>query len=147
VDGADQPFADDREAFGVIEAFQLETLPKAGFTHRAHLALGLWYLDHHEEGEARRLVPEAIRRFNDRVGTTPTPRGGYHETITQLYLSMIGRFRREWRGDPSFAARANALYDQLADRTLPTRYYSEARLWSDEARARWLEPDLRPIDE
>ncbi len=145
--GLEEPFPTDQEALALIRDFMAETLPKASFTHRAHLTVGLWFLDHHDEVEARRLVPEAIRRFNDRVGTVAKPRGGYHETITQFYLSMITAFRREWRGEASFAARANALYQRLADRTLPLRYYSEELLWSAEARARWVEPDVRAMDE
>ena len=33
----------------------------------------------------------------------------------------------------------------LADATLPFRHYSAERLWSDEARAKFVEPDLRPL--
>jgi hypothetical protein len=141
------PFGTDREALDLLERFREGSLPKAAFTHRAHLMVGLWFLDHHDEANARKLVPEAIKRFNDRVGTVPKPRGGYHETITQFYLSMIARFRRRWRGGTSFAARANALYQELEDRSLPLRHYSETLLWSDEARARWVAPDLAAIDE
>ena len=141
------PFATDREALDLLDQFREGSLPKAAFTHRAHLMVGLWFLDHHSEAEARALVPAAIKRFNDRVGTVPKPRGGYHETITQFYLSMIARFRHRWRGEASFATRANALHDELEDRALPLRHYSEALLWSEEARARWVAPDLAPIDE
>ena len=33
----------------------------------------------------------------------------------------------------------------LADATLPFRHYSAERLWSDEARSTFVEPDLHPL--
>jgi hypothetical protein len=36
---------------------------------------------------------------------------------------------------------------RLGARDLPLRHYSEARLKSAEARAGWVEPDLRPMPE
>jgi hypothetical protein len=33
----------------------------------------------------------------------------------------------------------------LADKDLPLQYYSRERLFSEAARASWLEPDLRPL--
>ena len=33
----------------------------------------------------------------------------------------------------------------LADKDLPLQYYSRERLFSDEARAAWVEPDLRAL--
>ena len=33
----------------------------------------------------------------------------------------------------------------LLDRETPLRFYSPGRLWSDEARAGWVEPDLQPL--
>jgi hypothetical protein len=140
------PFATDQEATRLIGAFHRGDLAKEAFTHRAHLAVGLWYLDRHPEADARRLVPEAIRRFNARVGTVESPRGGYHETITQCYLSLIAEFRRGWRGEPSFAARANALAERLGEPALLLRHYSEELLWSARARAEWVPPDRLPMD-
>ncbi len=68
-------------------------LPKAAWTHQAHVAAGLWFVWHHGIDAARILVPAATwRRW-----TT----GGF-----------------------------------------PFGYYSEARLRSAAARAKWVEPDL-----
>jgi hypothetical protein len=33
----------------------------------------------------------------------------------------------------------------LADKELPLQYYSRERLFSDEARAAWVEPDRQPL--
>ena len=133
------PFASDDEALAVVAGFEATTLSKGAFNHRAHLLVGLWYLDHHPLEEVRRSFPEAIKRFNAVAGTTPGPRGGYHETITQFYLTMIARFRADWRGSPSLAVRANALFDAVGGPDLLARYYPDEVLWTPEARATWLQ--------
>jgi len=65
-------------------------------------------------------------------------------TVTRFYLRGVARWMRERPDSNGFAARANALYEELGDRELPFRYYSRDRLWSIEARTRWVEPDLEP---
>lgn len=140
------PFATDEEALALLAAFEAGTLTRPEFTHRAHLLVGLWYLDHHPLAEARRLVPDAIKAFNAIVGTSPSPRGGYHETITQFYLTVIDRFRATWQGSPSLAERANALYARYGARDLLLRHYPEEDLWSAEARVRWIPSKIDPVE-
>jgi hypothetical protein len=138
-----RPFHHDREALELCAAFLDTTLPKAAWTHRAHLTVGLWHLVEFGLAESRIRVPVAIRRYNAAVGTEDTPTSGYHETITQLYLSVIDRFRLE--SEPAgFGHWANLLYERLGDRKLPLLFYSEDRLWSVEARTTWVAPDKGP---
>jgi hypothetical protein len=87
-------------------------------------------------------MPPAIRRHNAHVGTLDTATSGYHETITQLYLTLIDGFVRAWAQPTDYEAMAAALCEALDDRRIPLRFYTETRLRSAEARATWLEPDL-----
>ncbi|MBL8985822.1 MAG: hypothetical protein JNJ80_06115 [Gemmatimonadetes bacterium] len=129
----------------LVAGFRACQLPKAAWTHQAHLATGLWFLDRLGLAEARRLLPEAIRQFNLSVGGTNTATAGYHETITQFYLTVIEDFRRGLPAGSPLVDRVNAVVATLGDRRLPTRHFSEALLWSETARARWVEPDLLPL--
>lgn len=126
----------------ITAAFQRLDLPKALWTHRAHLATGLGAVLDDGIDQARVLIPAAIRRYNAAVGTPNTPTSGYHETVTQLYLTLIDEFVRDWRGPTDYPAMVAALFEVLDDRRIPLRYYSDGRLWSAEARAMWLGPDL-----
>jgi hypothetical protein len=139
-----RPFQDDQEALALCRGFLATTLPKPAWTHRAHLTIGLWHLNEYGLAESRTRVPAAIRRYNAAVGTLDTPTSGYHETITQLYLSLIDRFRAA-RAPTGFAEAANALYLEWGDRKVPLMFYSEERLWSVAARAGWIEPDQAPL--
>ncbi|HKA07139.1 MAG TPA: hypothetical protein VKD71_07760, partial [Gemmataceae bacterium] len=68
---------------------------------------------------------------------------GYHETITVLFMRLVARELGSRL--PAKAAFINDLaahyrVDWLLD------YYSRDRLWSAEARADFVPPDLRPLD-
>lgn len=96
-------------------------LPKAAWTHQAHVAAGLWFVWHHGIDAARILVPAAIRHHNAAVGTVDTPTSGYHETLTQLYLSLIDELVREWTGPTDDPTMAVAVVAALDDRRIPLR--------------------------
>ena len=139
-------FLTDLEAETLVAAFVDATLPKPAWNHRAHLTAGLWIVTHEGLERARSSMPPAIKRFNAAVGIANTPTSGYpHETITQLYLTIVDRFRRTMPPDAGFAAAANHLVEQWGGRELPLRYYSEALLMAPEARSRWILPDLAPV--
>ena len=140
-----RPFRSDAEAHAFCVAFAHGTLPKSAWTHRGHLTAALWYLTRHPADQVAGLVREAIRRYNRAVGSVDTPTNGYHETITLLYLRVIGEWYQDADRSLGLATLANALYEARGDRDLPLRYYSKDRLFSVEARARWVEPDREPL--
>ncbi len=143
---ADRPFTDEAEVLALVAAFEDCTLPKSRWTHRAHLAVGLHYRERMAAGPALELLRERIRRYNVASGGANTTTSGYHETITRFYVWVVGRFLGEDREGGDLAARANRLYLRYGSRDLPRRFYSEALLMSPEARAWWMEPDLRPLE-
>jgi hypothetical protein len=146
--GVDRPFADAGELAALIAGFEDGTLPRPRWTHRAHLAVGRDYCSRMPAEAALALLRERIRRYNVASGGVNSATAGYHETITRFYVWVVGRFLREEgdaSGDP--AERANRLFERYGARDLPRRYYSDARLFSVEARACWMEPDLRPLEE
>jgi hypothetical protein len=143
---ADRPFASDADLEALVSGFEDCTLPKARWTHRAHLAVGLVYCDRMPAPVALALLRERIRRYNVASGGENTGTAGYHETITRFYLYIVRRFIAEDGEEGTLAERANRLYQRYGARDLPGRYYSEARLFSLEARASWVGPDLRPLD-
>jgi len=148
---ADRPFASDEDLEALVSGFENCTLPRARWTHRAHLGVGLVYCDRMPAPVALALLRERIRRYNVASGGENSATAGYHETITRFYVYIVRRFiaeeREEWSSaEATLAERANRLYLRYGDRDLPRRYYSEARLFSVEARASWVEPDLRPLD-
>jgi hypothetical protein len=132
----------------LVREFEACTLPGERWTHEAHLTVALWYLMHHPEAEATRLIREGIRRYNLSRGVEMTKDGGYHETITLFYIRAISRYLANARDErtQTTAALVDGLMAACGERNFPFEYYSRERLLSWEARTRWLEPDLKSLD-
>jgi hypothetical protein len=81
----------------------------------------------------------AIRRFAAAAGAAQK----YHETITVLWMRLLADLRA--RGVSGELADVLRAYPELADKDLPLQYYTRDRLFGDEARAAWVEPDRRPL--
>jgi hypothetical protein len=133
---------DEMAAF--IDEFEGGKLPKARWTHHAHLMTGLWYLSYHPPDEALAIVRRRIRAHNEAVGTANTDSSGYHETLTCFFLHGIADHLAAHRGESLPVSLALLLQSPLADKNWPLASYSHERLFSVAARRRWLEPDLAP---
>lgn len=128
-------------------AFADRTLPKAEWTHEAHLRVGLWHVLEHGEDEALRLLRERITLLNETHGVVNDDHGGYHETITRFYAWRIARFveARGSAGPEGVDALEARLLAECGAKDLALGWWSRHRLMSVEARRGWLEPDLRPL--
>lgn len=130
----------------LVAAFERCELPRAGWTHRAHLVTALWYLAHYGLDDGGERVRTGIKRFNAANGVEQTPDGGYHETITCFYLWVVARHLRDALPGTSLADLASTLVAAWGDKNRPLEYYSRDRLFSWEARTGWVEPDLKALD-
>lgn len=121
------------------------TLPRADWTHEAHLAACLWLLTERPDILPERDLPVLIRRYNESVGGVNDDTQGYHETLTQLYISGVRRFLAE-TGAGGLVERVNALLASATGaRDWPLRFYSREVLFSAAARRGWVAPDLAPL--
>ena len=134
------------EILSLLRRFDDCTLPREEWTHAAHLTVALWHLLEYDWPEAVSRVRAGIQRYNAAHGIRTTPTGGYHETLTIFWLRRVRSFLETGRNEArSLVALANDLADS-ADKSLPLAYYTRERLFSTEARAAWVEPDLKPLD-
>ena len=136
----DCSFVASEEAFqAFVEAWEQGTLPRAQWSHAAHVGIGACYTVRYGEG-ALAKIREGIVRYNDAVGTANTESSGYHETLTRLWAGVVAEavagFSSEW-----LAAR-HAVQRFGEDRDLPRRFYSFDVVRSVEARRTWVAPDL-----
>ena len=130
----------------LVARFLDRTLPKSEWTHEAHLRVGLWHVLNFATEVALDRLRAGITQLNKSLGTPNTDRGGYHETITRFYVSLIARFVTECDRTRPIDLLAAELIERFGDRTLPLRHYSRALLESVAARRGLVEPDLLPID-
>jgi hypothetical protein len=120
-----------------LDRFEAAAIPKEEFDHRAHVRVAWLYLRRYGLEEAGDRMAAGIRRFAAAHGAT----GKYHETITQAWVRLVAASIGDQREFADFVA-ANP---ELLDKELPNAYYSAERLWSDEARRAFVEPDRRPL--
>lgn len=135
-------YTTDKEVNLLVKAFEERTLLNSEWTHAAHLIVGLYYCFHHPFGVAKNLMCDGIYWLNDSHGTQNTESSGYHETITVFWLEMIAKFLKENQSEKSLAVLANNLITEFSDSKLPLKFYSKELLFSPEARAHYVAPDL-----
>ena len=139
-------FADDAAVRRVGEGFCACTLPRADWTHEAHLATCLWLILERPDIAPERDLPAMIRRFNESVGGINDDMQGYHETITQGSIVAVRHYLARQRASGSLATLVNGLLSAPEGRRgWLLEHYSNDRLFSVEARLGWVEPDLRPL--
>jgi hypothetical protein len=110
-----------------LEALRRGTYPRDAMDHRAHLRLAVLCRD--DPQRARDILLGYVTKIGGLVK--------YNETLTQFWLRAVAS-RQEKTVEALMAT-------PLSDVNLPLKHYSPERLWSDEARQRFIEPDLAPL--
>ena len=136
--------AEDIRAIG--EAMLACTLPKAGWTHEAHLSTCLWLLVEQRDIDVNAEIGTLIRRYNVAAGGINDDTQGYHETITRAFVAGVRRYLSR-TGETDLLAAVNGLLSSPeGQRDWPLRFYSRERLFSVAARRDFVAPDLMPLD-
>ncbi len=127
------------EAFA--RAFEHGSVTPAEFDHVAHVRVAWVYLrEAASSEEALTRMRDGILRFAAAAGAS----NKYHETITVFWMRVLENVKA--RGASGELADVLRAHPALADKDLPLQYYSRERLFSDEARAAWIEPDRQPLN-
>ena len=133
--------APDAELLGSFEA---ATLPGDAWHHAQHIRIGWLMLERHGEfGAAMNAMRAGIKKLNVAHGTVDGPGRGYHETMTHAFLRLIDSARRNYGREADSAAFVEA-HPELARYCLRL-FYSRGRIMSEEARMRFVEPDLTDL--
>ena len=140
-------FTSDAEIARIGEGLLARTLPRADWTHEAHLAATHYLAVERPEIDLEAELPSIIRRFNKSVGGRNTDTEGYHHTITLTYLAAIRDHAAETEGQ-ELCSRTNALLlSNRGRRDWPLRFYTPERLFSPEARLGFVPPDQHRTEE
>jgi hypothetical protein len=139
-------FASDDAIRRIGEGLLSCTLPRAQWTHEAHLAATIYLLKTRPDIAIDAELPGIIRRYNASVGGVNSDSEGYHETITRVFLHGVRLFLAEADPhEPLFELVNQLLLSPMGRRDWPARFYSSALLFSVEARRRFVAPDLAAL--
>ena len=90
-------FATDKEVAALVLAFENASIPASEFTHAAHIAVALSYLNALSPDEALQRMREKIRFFAAHHGVTNL----YHETLTTFCMGLLEHVANTSDVDPS----------------------------------------------
>ncbi len=117
-------------AAGLLDA----SLPQSEWTHRGHISAAHVLISERGGAATLALCRERIPLLNDAHGVANSDSGGYHETLTILYVSAVADAIERGRTlDETFAD---------LDRNAALRWWSEPVLMSTAARCAFVPPDL-----
>ena len=124
----------------LTRALERGEIANEDFHHASHLHVAWVYL---AESSSVRQAANKMRDTLLRFATAAGKLEKYHETITLFWLRLLSRAQAASRGERlEDIMRANP---QLLEKNFALAYYSAERLFSDEARTSWVEPDLKPL--
>ena len=133
------------ELEALVQEFETCQLPHSVWNHRAHLAVGAWYMSTLPEADATERMIHGIRRYNHANGVYTSPTGGYHETITLFWLVIARESLVALMEQYDLLKRINLFVDLYAGREdLMLSFYDRELLFSAEARAHWVPPHKWP---
>src|SRR5215831_21135906 len=121
-------------------AFEDLSFPVSQFHHREHLRVAWLYLKSSDATRAAERMSAGIRRFAGHHGATEK----YHHTLTLFWMRLVAVALVE---TPEGCAFEELLvtHQELSDKNLPSKYYSQPLLDGLAAREGWVEPDLQPL--
>ena len=139
-------FHSDAEIEHIGEGLLARTLPRAEWTHEAHLAATTYLLLRRPDVDLDTQLPDIIGGYNASVGGVNSDSEGYHETITRLFLRGVRLFLADAETSEPLHETVNALLlTPMGRRDWPLRFYSPLRLFSTEARRDFIGPDIAAI--
>jgi hypothetical protein len=123
-----------------IERFERCTLPESEWTHLAHIRVAWVCLQLSDPADSIARIRRGILAYNTAVLGRPEM---YHETVTVAFSMLVANRMRDGESWAEFATRVDDLLDKNSPILL--RYYSGDRLFSPEARERFVAPDLEAL--
>ncbi|WP_404369591.1 hypothetical protein AB5I39_17060 [Sphingomonas sp. MMS24-J45] len=139
-------FPDDAAIHRIGEGLLDRSLPRADWTHEAHLAATTWLLRDRRDIDVDATIATIISTYNKAVGGVNDDTGGYHDTITRAFVAGIRAHLAARDPSEPIVGSVNALLESPAgQRDWPLRFYSSALLFSVAARRGFVPPDLAPL--
>jgi len=121
------------------QQFESKTLENGAFKHREHVRLTWGYLTGEPPAAVGRRLCASLLDLATSLGVAER----FHHTLTVVWVRLIESARRSHPDMPF-----DALVEEcpwLLDKDAPLAYYSREHLYSDEARARWVDPNLQRL--
>ncbi len=127
----------------MVDAIENHTLQLAEFSHATHIKLAYCYLTKFGLEASKELMEKTLKNFLSHNSIDPNK---YHKTLTQAWLIAVWHFMQ--KTDEMHAADEFLEYNPvLLNKDILLSHYSYERLYSEQARKQFIEPDLNELPE
>jgi hypothetical protein len=131
----------EKDIIDLVKSFENATVSREDWRHREHLIVALYYVSHNDvETALDKMRSGILNLLANGFKVDLTKEMPYHETITVFWIHKLADFHEASNG-ASIVAKVAEIGEKF-DKNYPLRFYSRERLFSDEARARFIEADL-----
>ena len=135
-------YRNDADIEKLVASFEDASIARDVWKHDEHLVVALYYLNKFGDvHDATNKIRDGLfNLLTEGFKVDLTKEMPYHETLTVFWMKTVDEFSRNTNGVP-LHEKANKLVEEY-DKDYPLKFYSREYLFSDEARARFVEPDL-----
>lgn len=137
-------YENEEEILELLRSFETGTIARDKWKHAEHLVVALCYLREDPLEGATAKMRAGILQLLHAFEVDLEKEMPYHETITVFWMRTAYAYVL-MNEDLSFVEKVNGLCE-LYDKDHPLKFYSREILFSDRARAEYVEPDIRAFD-
>jgi hypothetical protein len=134
-------FASNAEVETLVQAFETATIPPSQFTHVAHMAVALSYLDELPLAAALARMREKLSHFTAHNHLVDL----YHETLTVFWMRLLDHVAQNHYREVPLWRRINLIVARWGTAGPVEAHYSREVIKSKVARAAWIPPDRLPL--
>ena len=126
----------------VVAEFEAGTISRNAWGHPEHLIVAYSYALE-DENSAYDRMRTGIFNLLDAFGVDLSREMPYHETMTLFWIKTVAGFAAS---NPEMTVESVDKMIKSFGKRYPNEFYSEEVLMSDKARAEWVEPNLKQMD-
>lgn len=131
-------YTSESEIADLVASFEDATIARDVWRHAEHLVVALHYASRHSLDEATQMMRRGLfNLLSNGFNVNLAKEMPYHETLTVFWMKTVADYSRSKNG-ASLVDKANELVETY-DKDYPLVFYSRELLFSDEARATFVE--------
>ena len=135
----------EKDVLSLVRAFEDATVLREDWKHREHLIVALYYVSHHDlETAIGKMRSGILNLLENGFRVDLSKEMPYHETLTVFWMRTVAEFNALKNSDSMMSKAAEMM--TLFDKDYPLRFYSREVLFSDKARAEFIEGDVKLFD-
>lgn len=134
-------YTDEKDIIDLVRRFENASIARDVWKHAEHLVVALYYVDRYGlEAGTDKMRGGLFNLLIKGFGVDLTKEMPYHETLTVFWMRTVADFNASKNGS-SLLDKTIELVETY-DKDYPNRFYSRGLLFSDEARAKFVESDI-----